>query len=237
MSKTRRFHTKNRIYEGKVRLGGDEIRHIKVLRLKKGAKIEVFNDKGEIGLGTIEKVGETGTDVYIDRVSKVRKSPILTVLACSAPKNRRFDMLIQKATELGVNKIIPISTKRSVVKPGATKLERLKRISIEAAKQSGRNTTPEISSLIAVERLIKNSKEYDLKLILDPKGTKIKEVLTSVKPKKIICLIGPEGGFTDEEIKSAKENGFIPTSLGQRILRVETAGITILSTINYEYEL
>lgn len=235
MVKTRRFHINQQIYEGKVRLEGDEIRHFKVLRLKKGDSVEVFNDKGESGLGTIEKVGVKAVEVCIDHVGKVRRSSILKVLASSAPKNKRFDVLLQKATELGVDKIIPISTKRSVVKPGETKINRLKKILIEAAKQSGRNSVPELNSLITVDKLIKNSREYDLKLVLDPKGEQIKEVLRSVKPKKIICLVGPEGGFTDEEIEFAVKNGFKVVSLGKNILRVETAGIAVLSTINYEY--
>ncbi len=235
MVKTRRFHIKQRICEGKVRLEGDEIRHLKVLRLKKGDQIEVFNDKRESGLGTIEKVGMKGVEVCIEGVEKVRKSLILRVLACSAPKNKRFDVLLQKATELGVDKIIPISTKRSIAKPSETKINRLKKIIIEAAKQSGRNSVPELNSLITVEKLIKNSREYDLKLVLDPKGKQIKEVLKGVTRKKIICLVGPEGGFTDEEISLAVENGFEVVSLGKGILRVETAGIAVLSMLNYEF--
>ncbi len=235
MAKPKKFYVKQGVYEGKVRLEGEELRHLKVLRLKPGDQIKVFDAKGRAGLGTIEKVGVKSSEIKIQHVEKVRRSPILRVLASSAPKNKRFDVLLQKATELGIDKFFPIITKRSVVKPGSTKIERLKKIAIEAAKQSGRNYVPEINSLISVEKMIKNSKEYDLKLILDPKGKQIKEVLRGLKPKKILCLIGPEGGFTDEEIDLAVKNGFKIVSLGKNILRVETAGIAVLSTINYEY--
>lgn len=237
MGKTHRFYIKNQVCEGKVRLEGEEARHARVLRIKPGDQIEVFNAKGEAGLGTIEKAGKNIIEISIVRSEKVSTRPIFRVLASSAPKNKRFDMLVQKATELGADKIIPISTKRTIVNPRETKIERLKKIAIEAAKQSGRNTIPEIENIISVEKLMKTSKEFDLKLILDPKGKKIKEVLRNVMPKKIICLIGPEGGFTDEELEEAKKNGFIPARLGKEILRVETAGIAILSTINYEFEL
>lgn len=235
MGKIHRFYLKKQICEGKVRIEGEEARHIQVLRLHPGDQMEIFNNQGTSGLGTILKVCKDSIELNIDRIQKVRKNMILRVLASSAPKNKRFDMLVQKATELGVDEIIPISTKRTIVQPRETKIERLKRIAVEAAKQSGRNHVPEISQTITIEELMKRAKEFDLKLILDPKGKKIKEALTNVRPKKIICLIGPEGGFNDEEIETAKRNGFIPVSLGAGILRVETAGIAILSTINYEF--
>ena len=235
MAKTRRFYIKQRIYEGKVRLEGDEIRHFRVLRLKKGDQVEVLNSQGEYGLGTIKKAGLKEVEIDIQQIGKVRRSPILRVLACCAPKNKRFDMLLQKTTELGIDEFIPIISKRSVVKPSETKINRLKKIIIEAAKQSGRNSIPKLNSAITVEKLMDLTKEYDLKIILDLKGKKIKEVIKGVKCKKIICLIGPEGGFTDEEIKLAKKNGFKTASLGSNILRVETAGIVVLSTINYEF--
>ncbi|MBD3361635.1 RsmE family RNA methyltransferase [Candidatus Woesearchaeota archaeon] len=252
MAKTRQFYSKTPICEGKVRIEREEARHIHVLRLKPGDKIELFDDKGNYGLGTIEKMGKKGVEVNITQVRKVRKHPISRVLASAAPKNKRFDVLLQKATEIGVDVFIPIITKRSVVKPSETKIDRLKKIAIEAAKQCRRKTVPEIKKAITVEELIKNSSEYHFKLIADVKGKKIKEVLRSVtrknkvfcaqknqnfscEPKKILCLIGPEGGFTDEEIKTALEKGFIAVNLGKNILRVETAGICILSTINYEY--
>jgi len=237
MSKTHRLFIKQGICKGKVRITGDEARHAKVLRLKKGDKVEVFDKQRITGLGTIEKVDKNSVEISILSTSKVRKTGILRALACSAPKNKRFDMLVQKSTELGIDKFIPIITKRSVVKPRETKIERLKKIAVEAAKQSKRKTIPEISSAISVEEIIQNSSEYDAKLIASIKGKRIKEVLKSVKPKKIICLIGPEGGFTDEEINLALENGFKAVNLGDNILRVETAGIAILSAINYEYEL
>jgi 16S rRNA (uracil1498-N3)-methyltransferase len=235
MVKIRRFHIKQRICEGKVSIVGDEARHVMVFRLKPGDQVELFDGQGNIGLGTIEKVEKTSILVHIGKVQKVRKSPNLRVLATAVPKLKRFDLLVQKATELGVDKIIPIITKRAVVKPRETKIERIKKIAAEAAKQSGRADVPEITSAITVNKLMQDSDGFDLKIIAMPNGKKIKEVLRGATPKKIICLIGPEGGFTDEELGMAVDKGFIPVNLGERILRVETAGISVLSALNYEY--
>ena len=237
MRQTRRFHSKQELTEGKVRITGEEARHMHVFRLKQGDKVDLFDDLGTIGLGTIEQIEKESIEIKIDEIQKVRKTGIIKTIATAVPKGKRFDLLIQKATELGADKIIPLITKRTVVKPRETKIERLKKVAIEAAKQSKQNKIPEITEPVTVDKLIEMTADYELKIIASPNADRtIKEVKQDRKTQKIICLIGPEGGFTNEEIALAETNNFIPVSLGKEILRTETAGIAVLAMINYEYE-
>ncbi len=237
MRQTRRFHSKQELAEGKVSISGEEARHMHVFRLKQGDQVELFDDLGTIGLGTIENIEKEAIEVKLDEITKVRKTGIIKTIAIAVPKGKRFDLLIQKATELGADKIIPLITKRTVVKPRETKIERLKKIAIEAAKQSKQNKIPEITEPVTVDKLMVMTADYELKLIASPNADRtIKEAMQSTKPQKIICLIGPEGGFTNEEIALAEKNEFVPVQLGKEILRTETAGIAVLAMINYEYE-
>ena len=147
-----------------------------------------------------------------------------------------MDFIVQKCTELGVSEIIPVVSERSVAK--GEKSGRWQKIAKEAAEQSGRALIPKISALTDFKSLLKKKNEFDLALIpweLE-KTNKLKAILQNSSPKNIIILIGPEGGFSSQEIEQAKAAGFIPVSLGKRILRAETAGLAILSMIMYELD-
>jgi len=237
MAKIIRFFSE-RLPNGQiVRIEGEEARHMHVLRLKKGDQICLFDGKGSELRGKIEAIGPRKVEITVSAREKVRISPISVDLATAVPKGKRFDWLIQKATELGIVRIRPIIAHRSVVKPKkGAKSERWSKIAVEAAKQSQRSTVPEITDALKFEEFIDFTDEYDLKLIALPTAKQgLKEVLRKRKPKRIVCLIGPEGGFIDEEIAEAKRKEFIPVKLGKEILRIETAGIALLSMINYEY--
>lgn len=238
MAKITRFFSKNLPSGRKVSIEGEEVRHMHVLRLKKGDQICLFDGKGKELKGKIEAIEPKKVEIKVVAREKVRINSISMDLAIAVPKGKRFDWLIQKATELGIVRIIPLITQRSVVKPEkSAKSERWSKIGIEAAKQSKRSTIPEITKAIKFEDFVNFTNEYDLKLIALPTAKQgLKEVLRKRKPKRIVCLIGPEGGFIDEEIEKAKQNNFIEVTLGKEILRVETAGIAMLSMIKYEYE-
>ena len=151
-----------------------------------------------------------------------------------------MDYLIQKATELGVQEIIPFLSSRSV--PLLEKSKRLKRhhrwerIAVEASKQCGRGVVPKIESLQDYSEMLRTASPNTLRLILwEREGTKLKEILERSKErKKIFFIIGPEGGFSQEEVEEAKRAGFIPVTLGRRILRAETASLCFLSILQYE---
>jgi 16S rRNA (uracil1498-N3)-methyltransferase len=172
--------------------------------------------------------------------SSKRDSPLEVTLAQSLLKGEKMDYLIQKATELGVKEIIPFFSSRSV--PLLEKSKKLKRhhrwerIAIEASKQCGRGVVPKIESLQDYSDMLQTASPDTLRLILwEKEGIKLKEILERLKEKKkVFFIIGPEGGFSQLEVDEAKKTGFIPVTLGRRILRAETASLCFLSILQYE---
>jgi 16S rRNA (uracil1498-N3)-methyltransferase len=147
-----------------------------------------------------------------------------------------MDLIIQKTTELGVTKIIPVLAERSVSK--ADKISRWQKIAREAAEQSGRAIIPEVAETTSLKQLLAQAKNFDLALIpweLE-KENNLKKVLLNKTPKSILVAIGPEGGFSQNEIQQAKEAGFVTITLGSRILRTETAGFSLLAALNYHFD-
>jgi 16S rRNA (uracil1498-N3)-methyltransferase len=230
------------IEKGMLRVEGNEVKHIRrVLRLKAGDEIIVFDSLGKEYEGTI--IEETTSSVVI-KIQNIflskRDSPLDVTLAQSLLKGEKMDYLIQKATELGVKEIIPFFSSRSV--PLLEKSGRLKRhhrwgrIAIEASKQCGRGVVPKIEPLQDYSEMLQIASPGSLCLILwEREGGQLKEVLERSKEKtRIFFIIGPEGGFSQEEVEEAKRAGFIPVTLGRRILRAETASLCLLSIIQYE---
>jgi len=150
-----------------------------------------------------------------------------------------MDLIVQKSTELGVSKIVPIFTERVVPKSfSPNKLERWRRIAIEACKQSGRVTVPEVLEPIRFEEFVKNADIPSLCLIPweEEKETSLEKVLpAALISGKVTLIVGPEGGLAGPEIELARRGGFTPVSLGKRILRTETVSISLLSIIQYLY--
>jgi 16S rRNA (uracil1498-N3)-methyltransferase len=230
------------IEKGMLRVEGNEVKHIRrVLRLKAGDEIIVFDSLGKEYEGTI--IEETTSSVVI-KIQNIflskRDSPLDVTLAQSLLKGEKMDYLIQKATELGVKEIIPFFSSRSV--PLLEKSGRLKRhhrwgrIAIEASKQCGRGVVPKIEPLQDYSEMLQLASPGSLRLILwEREGGQLKEVLERSKEKtRIFFIIGPEGGFSQEEVEEAKRAGFIPVTLGRRILRAETASLCLLSILQYE---
>jgi len=231
-----------RIEKGMLKIEGDEVKHIrKVLRLKAGDEIIVFDGLGKEFEGAIVEEGLSSVVIKIQNIfSSKRDSPLEVTLAQSLLKGEKMDYLIQKATELGVKEIIPFFSSRSV--PLLEKSKKLKRhhrwerIAIEASKQCGREVVPKIESLQDYSDMLQTASPDTLRLILwEKEGIKLKEILERLKEKKkIFFIIGPEGGFSQLEVDEAKKTGFIPVTLGRRILRAETASLCFLSILQYE---
>jgi len=230
------------VEKGMLRMEGEEVKHIrKVLRLRAGDEIVVFDGSGKEFEGTIVEEGLSSVVIKVQNVaSPKRDSPVEVTLAQSLLKGEKMDYLVQKATELGVKEIIPFISSRSV--PLLDKSGRLKRhhrwerIAIEASKQCGRGVIPEIESLQDYSEMLQKVSPNTLRLILwEREGTKLKGILERSKErKKIFFVIGPEGGFSQEEVEEAERAGFIPVTLGKRILRAETASLCFLSILQYE---
>jgi len=161
-------------------------------------------------------------------------------LAQSLLKGEKMDYLIQKATELGVKRIIPFFSSRTIpLLEESRRLKRYhrwKRIAVEASKQCGRGVVPKIEPLQDYFEMVQTATQDSLRLILwEKEGARLKDILTGSKEKKkIFFVIGPEGGFTQEEIEHARREGFIPVKLGRRILRSETSSLCLLSILQYE---
>ncbi len=230
------------IENGLLRIEGEEVKHIrKVLRLKAGDEILVFDGLGKEYEGTIIKEGCHSVLVKIRRMlSPKGDSPLEVTLAQSLLKGEKMETLIQKATELGVKEIIPFFSSRSI--PLLEKSRRLKRhhrwekIAIEASKQCGRGVVPKVELLKDYPDMLRTASTDSLRLILwEKEGINLREVLEGLKEKKkIFFVIGPEGGFSQDEVGKAMRAGFVAVTLGRRILRAETASLCLLSILQYE---
>jgi 16S rRNA (uracil1498-N3)-methyltransferase len=224
-------------------LDKSQVHHIKdVLRLKVKDNLMIFDDRGNEYNCIIEKItNEVTLGIKGESLLSSKKEGIKITLACAIPKKSKMDDIIDKLTQLGVDRIIPLETERVVVKLNKNKKEarllRWQKIALSAAQQSQRNTSPVIEPIKNIKEVLIKSENYDLKLIptLTGKRKILKEVFTQIKPKNILVLIGPEGDFANGEIKLALENGFIPVTLGDTVLRVDTAAVAIVSYIKLSF--
>lgn len=219
-------------------LENTDIHHIKkVMRCKNNDKIEIVYDK-KVYLCNIDDI-DTLTLSIIDSYEEERESNIELTIAVSLVQEQKFDLILQKLTELGVNNIIPVKTERSIVKLDKSKEEKKKirweNICKEASEQSHRVTIPKVHNIISLKELLNQKKELNLICSLNEKTKPLEEYLTK-DLKNILFVIGPEGGFSNKEEQFLTENGFESTTLGKRVLRVETAAIYVASIINYVYK-
>ena len=221
----------------------NQLHHLKnVLRFKTGDRAVVFDDRGNeysVRLNNLsEKEAEFGIDVKKSQAADPRK--IRITIACAIPKKSKIDDIIDRLTQLGVDRIIPLVTQRVIVKMDKAKmLQRQKRwedIVLSACKQSQRNTVTVIDPVTDIGELIKHSEKFDLKLIPNLTGNRrsLKSVFSGATVKSVLVLIGPEGDFTPQEIALASKSGFVPVTFGDLVFRVETACLYIASVLNYE---
>lgn len=181
------------------------------------------------------------------KILKIRKQNsargLEITLVCAIPKRAKIEYIIEKCTELGVKKIIPVITDRTIVKlegeRSLAKLKRWQKIAMEASQQSGRISFPEISQALKFSEVLSGVNEYDLALIPNLKsGNKnIKDVFENFNGKSAIIFIGPEGDFSDKEINLAEKNGCQGVSLGGLVLKVDTAAIAIASFLRFSYDI
>jgi 16S rRNA (uracil1498-N3)-methyltransferase len=223
-------------------LSAEETRHARdVLRLQRGEEVYVFDGEGQEYRCVIAQLNRDSVKVdVLEQVEPARLESHLHLTLCVALlKGEKFDLVVQKATELGATRFIPILTNRADVRirsgeDARRKLMRWQRIALEATKQSGRARLMKIDAPVAFEELIERAEQGDeLRLMFaEREGTSFSEVLKDLQlmPAKAIALIGPEGGWTDGEIDEANENGWRIVTLGGRTLRAETAAI-VASTL------
>ncbi len=218
-------------------LTGEEFRHAsKVLRIAESDVIYASDGTGTEYSG--EYTGQVNADSgkfrIIEKKSRPNEPETVVILLQAILKGDRFDTLVEKAVEIGVNTIIPLVTERCIVKPSSKRKSRWWRIAKSAMKQSRRSILPEITEAVTLDEAFSALQVKDSKKFVLSAGSKnmLADLLgESLGSERITLLIGPEGDFTDNEIKSAMEHGFIPASLGPRRLRSETAGIMSISIL------
>jgi 16S rRNA (uracil1498-N3)-methyltransferase len=220
------------IFGKTIQLSLEESRHcVKVLRLKKGDRIQLMNGKGSIFEAAILDPDPKGCQLEIvDEISISNSRNYQLTIAIAPTKNiDRLEWFLEKSTEIGIDRIVPLICQHAERKE--VKSERLEKILVAAMKQSGQAFLPELTSQVTFKSLI-NSDFEGIKLIahceLGPK-TKLKDAVQT--GKNVLILIGPEGDFDPSEIALALKNGFIPVSLGESRLRTETAGVVACHTV------
>lgn len=219
------------------RISGKDAHYlIDVLRIKKGDELHILDGKGNLYIASIISINKKEVAIKINNSEKVNtESSLQLILVQSILKGEKTDFVIQKATELGVKEIYPVVTSRTIVR----KTERHKRwlrIAEESVKQCGRTEIPVIHEPILFEEFFKKQDERFKGFIFYEDSKKgLKEILPDEKVTTIYCIMGPEGGFSEDEIRVAASKGFIPAGLGPRILRAETATITALSLLQFIY--
>jgi 16S rRNA (uracil1498-N3)-methyltransferase len=239
--------------EKSVTLGAEETRHARdVLRLQNGDEIYVFDGAGREFQCTVKSIAKDSAELsVIAEVEPTRpKSPLQLTLAIVLLKGEKFDLVIQKATELGVTRIVPLDSERADMRlrdseDAHKRVTRWRRIAREAAKQSGRAAVPEVAAPLTFNFLLMMSAVSEkadstnvTRLMFSERGGKsLVEVTNSLveQPSEIVALVGPEGGWTDQEIELAREGGWEIVTLGGRTLRAETAAIVVVSLLQHRF--
>ncbi|MCM8785377.1 MAG: 16S rRNA (uracil(1498)-N(3))-methyltransferase [Candidatus Omnitrophica bacterium] len=237
------LNLKDRFY-----IKGETFHYLKnVLRMKEGDIFIGFDGSGMEYMIEIEKIENKEILAKILEEKEIYSCELnfdIQLFQC-IPKGDRFDFIIREVTQFGVKRIVPVISKRTIVKISEEKIEkkikRWNKIAQEASKISRRTFIPEISNLSDFEKCIKEEKDIGIIFWEGEKERTIKDVIKEIDKeksiiKKINVFIGPEGGFDEDEIKLAIENGYITTSLGKRILKVETASVISMGILIYELE-
>lgn len=244
-----KFFTPKELINGDVaKIIGDDVKHIyKVLRISEGEKVTLNNCEGVEYLGRVKSVSKQEVLIEIlEKLESNNESNVKIYLFQGLPKSQKMDLIVQKGTELGITEFIPTITHRVDVKLKGEfkKLDRLNRIALEASKQSKRSIIPKVREVINFNEAINELKNMDLIVIPyeNAEDFGIKSLMRKLNEdnvnlndiKEIGIVIGPEGGFEEDEINELKDNGAHIVTLGKRILRTETAGFTATALLQYE---
>jgi 16S rRNA (uracil1498-N3)-methyltransferase len=232
-----------KLAEEVVVLADEDHRYLtRVLRLDVGAEVTLFDGKSVEATARIIRIGPRALEVKIEERRPVAgiDRPHVTVIQGLA-KGDKLDFIVQKATELGAARIIPVTTARAVARLDAgairtmSRRARWQKIAREASRQSGRLDVPEVEGVAALSTAGAASPKDALKLMLweGARQTSLRSHLPAEAPQQIVIAIGPEGGFTVEEVEAARHAGFVAVGLGPRILRTETAALVVLSILGY----
>ena len=244
------FVNSNQIKKEEISILGDDVKHmVNVLRVTNGEKILICNKENHKSyLAVIENVNKNSVDCKIEKeIEETTELKFKLDVFQGLPKAEKMELIIQKLTEIGVTKFIPIKMERCVVKlqskDEAKKIERWQKIAEVASKQSKRDIIPTVNNVEDIAKICEKIGQYDIFIVAyeEEKNKTLKDVLKQEKEKikdgKIAILVGPEGGISKKEIDMLAKNGAKIITLGSRILRTETAPIVLASNIVYELDM
>jgi len=240
----RRFHALPSAFNFEtktVTLAADEARHLRdVLRLKVNDEVYVFDGAGREFRCFVADTRRDLATLRIDSEVEAAKpeSHLELTLCVALLKGEKFDLVVQKATELGVSRIVPLITRYADIHlrdeaDASKRVARWQRIALEAAKQSGRAFVPEVSAPVLFASFVQGTKDAELCLMFSERGGAGLDRLADRTPRSVTALIGSEGGWSDEEIEQARSENFHVVTLGGRILRAETAAITVTALLQH----
>ncbi|MFC4022747.1 16S rRNA (uracil(1498)-N(3))-methyltransferase [Oceanobacillus longus] len=245
----RYFISSSDFIDNEVTITGDDVHHItRVMRYTIGDQIICNNDQGQAALCRISQIAENMVRADVEEwLDETVELPIHVTIAQGIPKGDKFELILQKGTELGAASFIPFQAERSVAvwdeKKIAKKMKRFEKIVKEASEQSHRNKVPVIEKSMSLKELIDKSKNYDVKVFAYEEEAKVVNhqsfgnLINKLLPnQRLMVCIGPEGGFSPKESEFLKENEFSPVRLGPRILRTETAALYVLASVSYHFE-
>lgn len=230
-----------------ITITGNDFHHIKnVMRMKVGDIFYVSNNETVYYAEIIEFLIDSVRCRLIEEVKDTNELPVRVAIAQGIPKSDKLEFVIQKTTELGVHEIIPVKSERSIVKIDAKKAvkrkERYEKIAKEASEQCHRTKIPQINDFMTIKELIEYSRSFTHCFVAyeassEADKSRFALLFHELKPTdSVLFYVGPEGGISDQELSSLKDAGFQVISLGNRILRTETAPIMIMSSFVYELE-
>ncbi len=240
------FAEPGQIGEKEIVITGADVNHIRnVLRMRADEEVLIADGQGAEYRCKLTELGEN--EVRAQILWKLDGNAELAsaiTLFQGLPKSDKMDLIVQKCVELGVDRIVPVSTKRAVVKLDAkkeqTRLKRWNTISESAAKQSGRGVIPEVSGVMSFGKALEEAKKLDVLLIPYERAehmTETRRVMGEIRPGQSVGIfIGPEGGFEESEVEEAVAAGAKAITLGKRILRTETAGLAVMAMLSYLLE-
>lgn len=229
-----------------INITGGDVNHIKnVLRLRIGEHVVVSDGRGR---DYTCRIAQIGTDVVICNIEDINDNfaelPVEVTLFQGYPKSDKMDLIVQKMVELGVHRIVPVFTARTIVKldqkKAAKKTDRYRTIAESAAKQSGRGIIPEIAEPVSFAEALELAKELDMNIIPYEEAEGMEQarrIVSGIRGHRSLgVFIGPEGGFAREEVEQAQAIGAECITLGHRILRTETAGLAVMSIIMFQLD-
>ena len=234
-SRVPRFFVSSPLFSGtEIDLPAPAARHCTALRLHRGSPVTLFDGRGGEFLAELTLISREGARARVDARRTVDlESPLFILLAQCLSSGDRMDITLQKSTELGVAVFAPISSERSVVRLAPERVDRRiahwRNVAVAACEQCGRNRVPEVASLRDIDSFLVDAETPGLRLMLAPGA---KQRLKDLEPpRSVTLLVGPEGGLTPTEKRTAERSGFVPVALGPRVLRTETAPIAAIAAM------